>query len=65
MPAVPAGKAIVPDLSGQSLRQGVQTMTESGLVLNAEGTGVAVSQSIAPNTIVDRDTEVTVKFKPE
>lgn len=62
--AAPQGKALVPDLTGKSLRQALEDLSALGLRMKPSGSGVAVRQSISPNTIVDPGTEVEVHFDP-
>lgn len=62
--SVPDGKVIVPDFQGMSLREAAQKASQVGLSFDSEGSGFGSRQSIAPNTLVDRDTEVTVWFQP-
>lgn len=61
---VPNGKVVMPDFVGLSLREAARKAADSGLKFNGEGSGVAKSQSISPNTLVDAGTEVTVSFEP-
>lgn len=61
---VPHGKALMPDMTGKRLRQAAQEMSSMGLVMIPHGTGVVVKQSIAPNTLVDKNTEVELYFEP-
>lgn len=60
---VPQGKALIPDLTGKSLRQAAQELSGLGLTMIPSGAGVVVKQSIAPNTIVEANTEITVYFE--
>lgn len=60
----PAGKVIVPPLQGKSIRETADMLSKLGLACRPVGTGVAVKQSIAPNTVVSSNTEVTVWFEP-
>jgi len=62
---MPQGKVLLPDVSGKSLREVAQILADTGVVLLPEGTGVAVAQSIPPNSIIDRNAQVTVYFKSE
>lgn len=62
--AVPQGKVVVPDFSGKSLRQSAQLAASRGLEFVSEGSGFAVQQSIAYNTLVDSGTEIKVYFQP-
>ncbi len=59
----PAGKVVVPDVTGKSIRETGETLTQLGLAIVPVGTGVAARQSIAENTIVEVGTEVTVYFE--
>lgn len=65
-PAViaPPGKVIVPPLQGKSIREAADVLSKLGLACKPVGTGVAVKQSIAPNTVVNSAAEVTVWFEP-
>jgi stage V sporulation protein D len=60
----PAGKVIVPPMAGNTIREAAEIVSKIGLALNPVGTGVAVKQSIPPNTAVDSGTEITVWFEP-
>ena len=61
---VPNGKVVMPDFIGISLREAARKAADSGLKFVGEGSGVAVQQSIEPNTLVDQGTEITVYFAP-
>ena len=63
IPMVPQGKILVPDMTGKSLRQVSDELDGLGLVMKPSGTGIAVRQSIEPNTIVDQHTELAVYFE--
>jgi penicillin-binding protein 2B len=54
---------IVPNLSGMTIQNVNQTLTALGLVLSAEGGGIAVEQSIPKDTAVQKGTTINVKFK--
>lgn len=60
----PQGKVLIPDLTGKSLRQALEDLSALGLRMKPSGTGSAVRQSIAPNTIVDPGAEIEVHFEP-
>lgn len=60
----PPGKAIVPNVAGQTMRKAGDSLTTAGLSFLPVGTGIAVRQTIPPNTIVDPGAEVTVYFEP-
>ena len=61
---VPNGKVVMPDFIGMSLREAARKAAENGLTFEGEGSGVAASQSIEPNTLVDAGTAITVYFQP-
>lgn len=58
------GKVAVPNVLGRSMRDAGDILAGSGLVFVPAGSGVAVRQSVAPNSIVNPGTEVTVYFEP-
>lgn len=60
----PAGKVVVPPLQGKSIREAADMLSKLGLACKPVGTGVAVRQSIAANTVVNDGTEITVWFEP-
>lgn len=60
----PAGKVVVPSLIGRSMREAGTALTSAGLGFVPVGSGVAVRQSIAANTIVNPGAEITVFFEP-
>lgn len=60
----PEGKALVPDFTGLSIREAARLAEQRGLFFESEGTGVAVSQSLGVNDIVDQGTRVKVYFVP-
>ena len=59
------GKIVMPDLRGRTIREAAQELSAIGLKMDSDGSGVAQSQSVPPNSVVDTGTEVTVYFKPE
>lgn len=59
---VPQGKALVPNFIGKSLRQSAELAASLGIVVVPEGSGVAQSQSVSENTLVDTGSEITVYF---
>ncbi|MDR3591134.1 MAG: penicillin-binding transpeptidase domain-containing protein [Negativicutes bacterium] len=61
--ATPQGKAVVPGVIGRTIREAGDSLAGAGLAFVPVGTGVAVRQSIAPNTVVDPATEITVYFE--
>jgi stage V sporulation protein D (sporulation-specific penicillin-binding protein) len=60
----PAGKVVVPNVTGKSIREAGETLNQAGLAIVPVGTGIAVRQSIAENTIVESGTEITIQFEP-
>lgn len=60
---IPNGKVVVPDFMGISLREAARMASEAGLHFQSEGSGMAVSQSLEPNTLVDQGTYITVVFQ--
>ena len=60
----PAGKALVPDFTGLSLREAARLAQQRGLSFESHGTGVAARQSIGKNSIVDQGTRIHVDFEP-
>ena len=61
---VPEGDVLVPNFIGKSIREVSALAQEKNLRLKTEGSGWADSQSIAPNTIVETNTQITVYFSP-
>ena len=61
---VPQGKVLIPDVRGKTIREAAQELSALGVTMTSEGSGVADSQSIAANTLVDPGTEITVYFQP-
>lgn len=62
-PAIVPGKVIVPDVVGKSMREAGELILKNELVFIPEGSGIAVRQSISPNTVVDKQTELKVYFE--
>jgi stage V sporulation protein D (sporulation-specific penicillin-binding protein) len=58
-------RATVPDVIGLDAESAKQRIGEAGLRMRTEGRGLAVSQDIAPNTVVERGSEIVVRFAPE
>ncbi len=54
----------MPDFSGKSIRQVIQTAQRIGLELKLEGSGKAVSQSPAPGHAVHGGMKGVVRFQP-
>ena len=64
-PAVmPPGKFGAPDVRGRTIREVAMLLQKTGLFLIPEGSGVAVRQSVPPNSPVVKGTEITVYFEP-
>ena len=61
---IPAGSALVPNFTRKSIREASRLASESGLILDAQGSGFAVDQSIESNAIVEKGTSITVYFSP-
>ena len=59
----PAGKVVVPNVLGMSMRQAGESLNKLGLAMVPTGTGTAMKQSIPMNTIVELGTEITVYFE--
>ncbi|WP_378955709.1 penicillin-binding protein [Pelosinus sp. sgz500959] len=59
----PAGKVVVPNVLGMSMREAGESFNKVGLAIVPMGTGIAVRQSIPMNTIVDPSTEIAVIFE--
>lgn len=62
IPVVPEGKVLVPDLRGKSIREASQKLTDLGININVQGSGMATSQDIPPYTVVDPGITITVNF---
>ncbi len=58
------GKVAAPNVLGRSMRDAGDILAEAGLVFVPVGSGVAVRQTVPPNTIVNPGAEVTVYFEP-
>ena len=59
---VPEGKVLMPNLQGKSIRMVSDELSSLGLVLITQGNGVAKKQSVLPNVVVDKGTQITVEF---
>lgn len=59
---VEQGGIVVPSFMGKSVRAAIETAEESGLELDAVGSGMAREQSPPPGTHVAAGTRVTVRF---
>jgi cell division protein FtsI (penicillin-binding protein 3) len=60
---VEQGGILVPSFIGKTVRTAIETAEESGLDLDAVGSGMAREQSPSPGTHVQTGTRVTVKFE--
>lgn len=60
---VPKGKILVPAVFGKTIREAGDNIIGAGLVFIPSGSGIAVRQSIPPNTAVDPGTEITIYFE--
>ncbi len=60
---MPPGKIAAPDVRGKTIREAAAMLQRAGLSLIPEGSGVAVKQSVPPNSPVSRGTEITVYFE--
>ncbi|MFN7971645.1 MAG: penicillin-binding protein [Acidobacteriota bacterium] len=59
----PRDPGYVPDLVGRSLRDALRLVSEAGLDLKAEGSGIAVRQEPAPGSVLAQRGPVTVYFE--
>ena len=60
---IPAGKILVPNVVGTTIRAAGEQVTKTGLNFAVSGSGFVVSQSIPAFTIVDKGTLITVVAK--
>ncbi len=68
--AAPAAKqtvapATVPDVVGLDVAEAQKIIQGAGLRMRAEGRGTAISQDVPPNTVVEKGSEIVVRFAPE
>ena len=54
---------MVPNVTGMSVQKANEVLAQAGLVMQIQGGGIAVSQSIEPGTMVEAGTTVTVTFR--
>ncbi len=59
----PGEKVTVPDLTGKTMREAGEILGWLGLKMNVSGSGLAVRQSPAAFTLVERDSIVSVEFR--
>jgi cell division protein FtsI (penicillin-binding protein 3) len=60
----PAGKLRVPDMTGWPAREAMRKSYELGVVPKLEGSGLLVSQTPPPGSVVDPGAAVTLVFEP-
>jgi len=60
---VPTGKMVVPNVLGMSMRAAGESLNKVGFAMVPTGSGAAIKQSIAGNSIVEIGTEITVHFE--
>jgi len=60
---IPAGKRVVPDVVGKTMREAGDLLNSQGLAFIPEGSGIAVRQSAGANNLVDADSEIIVYFE--
>lgn len=58
-------RVVVPEVAGLDATEAALQLEAAGLRMRAEGHGIAVSQNVEPNTVVERDSVVVVKFEPK
>ena len=63
-PRAPAGRAVVPNLSGLAARSAIQRLAERSLEPDFKGSGRAVAQSPRAGAIVNRGARVRVTLAP-
>ena len=61
---IPAGGTVVPNFTRKSIREASRLASEAGLILDAQGSGFAVDQSIEAGALVDKGTHITITFSP-
>lgn len=57
-------KVTIPDLKGMSIQSVNEMVTGLGLRLKVTGSGFAAEQSIPASSVVERNSEISVTFKP-
>ena len=55
----------VPDFKGRNIKDSARLANSSGLLLEAEGSGRAIEQSIEAGASVKRDTTIKITFSPD
>lgn len=62
---IPDGQEVtMPDVTGYTMREAGRLLGRLGIKMDPQGTGVAVSQKVAPGTKVKSGSAVTVIFEP-
>jgi len=62
--AIPAGKVRLPDMTGWPARRALQQAIELGLRPRLEGSGLLVTQTPAPGSVVDPGQALVLVFEP-
>lgn len=62
IPTVPEGMILLPDLRGKTIREASQSLSDLGINIDIQGSGICSAQEIAPYTAVDPGITVTVYF---
>jgi len=61
---VPDDSVVVPNFNRKSIREVARIADELGLVLEGNGSGFAIEQSISPGEVVYKGTKIQVQFSP-
>lgn len=59
-----AGEAVVPDLTGLTIRQAGEALAKTELHFNFSGSGLVKSQTPSPGQVVNKGSTVNIKFSP-
>lgn len=59
-----SGDVTIPDLRGKSMKEVARILSDLGLHLVPEGTGLAYDQTPVPGKVVSAGSTITVKFQP-
>lgn len=59
-----AGEAVVPDLTGLTIRQAGEALAKAELHFNFTGSGLVKSQTPSPGQVVNKGSTVSIKFSP-
>ena len=57
------GTVVMPDVTGLSLKECLERFTQLGLVLEAQGSGIAVEQEVPEGTSLEAGASVAVLFE--